>query len=120
MGKMSFLLLPAAAVLLQAQSLDVPLTVEETAGVDRVGEPVTFGVPAPRGLVRDVARLRLYGPGGKPVPASFRVVSRWWDDAATQVQSIRWLHADFFADVRRASGQSTACVCRISRRQRRR
>ena len=34
-----------------AQRLDVPLTVEERAGVKREGEPVASGVPLPRGLV---------------------------------------------------------------------
>ncbi|MCX6624537.1 MAG: hypothetical protein NTY38_26450 [Acidobacteria bacterium] len=82
-----------------AQSLDVPITVEDTAGVHRAGEPVTFGVPLPRVLLRETERLRLYDPEGKPVPASFRVVSRWWQDAASQNSSIRWVHADFFADV---------------------
>ncbi|MCW5978520.1 MAG: hypothetical protein KIT09_10605 [Bryobacteraceae bacterium] len=80
-------------------ALDVPLTVEETAGIARVSEPVTFGVPLPEGLVREISRLRLYGPGGKLVPADFRVVNRWWNDAAVQVASIQWVHCDFFADV---------------------
>jgi hypothetical protein len=35
----------------------VPLTVEEPAGVARQLEPVTCGVPLPRGLTRDVTRL---------------------------------------------------------------
>jgi YetA-like protein len=83
---------------LHAQYLDVPITVEETAGAARVAEPVTFGVPLPKGAVRDLARLRLYTSEGKPAPAAFRVACRWWDDAATQVQSIRWVHVDFFAD----------------------
>jgi hypothetical protein len=61
--------------------LDVPLTVEETAGVARSAEPVTFGVPLPKGLIRDTAGLRLYGPNGKPVAADFRVVNRWWNAA---------------------------------------
>src|SRR5689334_4321004 len=90
---------------LHAQSLDVPITVEETAGAARVAEPVTFGVPLPKGAVRDLARLRLFTPEGKPAPAAFRVVSRWWEDAAAQVQSIRWVHVDFFADVP-AAGRS--------------
>ncbi len=95
----AFRLLVTALPILGAQFLDVPITVEEAAGVARVAEPVTFGVPLPKGLVRDLARLRLYGPQGKPVPAAFRAVSRWWDDAATQTTSVRWIHADFFADV---------------------
>jgi hypothetical protein len=81
-----------------AQPLDVAVSVEETAGIAREAEPVTFGVPLPEGRIRDTSGLRLYGPDAKPVPAVFRVVSRWWNDAATQVQSIRWVHADFFAD----------------------
>jgi hypothetical protein len=78
-------------------ALDVPLTVQETAGVARVAEPVTFGVPLPKGLLTDTAKLRLIGPEGKPVAADFRVVNRWWNDAATQVASIQWVHCDFFA-----------------------
>jgi len=89
----------ALLALAAAPVLDLPLTVEESAGLKRVAEPVTFGVPLPKGLLRDVARLRLYGPGGRPVPADFRVVNRWWDDAAVQVASIQWVHGDFFADV---------------------
>jgi len=84
---------------LRAQSLDVPVTVEETAGIRRAAEPVTFGVPLPKGLLRETERLRLYGPDGKPVPAAFRAASRWWEDAAGQNSSLRWVHADFFADV---------------------
>src|SRR5688572_22034468 len=89
--------MPPIALLLLA--LNVPLTVQETAGVARVAEPVTFGVPLPKGLLTDTAKLRLYGPGDKPVAADFRVVNRWWNDAASQVASIQWVHCDFFASV---------------------
>src|SRR6516162_2761024 len=77
-----------------AASLDVPLTVGDSAGVARQSEPITFGVPLPQGLVNDVARLRLYAPNATPVPAAFRVVNRWRDD-----HSVQWVHADFLADV---------------------
>ncbi|MCZ2080301.1 MAG: hypothetical protein HUU41_02765 [Bryobacteraceae bacterium] len=87
------------AACLYAQSLDIPITVEETAGMARNAEPVTFGVPLPRGVVREVAHLRLYNSQGQVIPAAFRVVNRWWDDAQTQVASIQWVHVDFFADV---------------------
>ena len=36
----------------EAATLDVPLTVEESAGVVRRAEPVTSGLPLPRGLLR--------------------------------------------------------------------
>ena len=67
----------AFAVSLSAQHLDVPLTVAEPAGVARIAEPVTFGVPLPKGLTSDTARLRLTRPDGRAVPASFRVAKRW-------------------------------------------
>lgn len=87
----SALLLLAAS--LHAQSLDVPLTVTETAGTARAAEPVTFGVPLPRGLVTGAARLRLIGPGGNPVAAAFRPANRWLSDG-----SVQWVHCDFLAD----------------------
>jgi len=94
----ALLTLLACAPFLWAQTLDVPLTVEESSGIARRAEPVTFGVPLPKGLLRDTARLRLYGPGGEPVPAAFRVVNRWWDEASSETPSIQWVHGDFFAD----------------------
>ncbi len=92
-------LLAAASMSATAQTLDVPLTIEEPAGVKRISEPVTAGIPLPKGLVRDAERLRLYGPDGKMTPAYFRPVNRWWSDASTQLPSIQWVHVDFFADV---------------------
>ena len=85
--------LTLADVTLTAQSLDVPIRLEEFAGVARQGEAVTFGIPLPKGLIKDTARLRLFGSDDAPVPASFRAVNRWWDDG-----SIQWVHTDFFAD----------------------
>jgi hypothetical protein len=111
--------MPPVAFLLLA--LNVPITVQETAGVARVAEPVTFGVPLPKGLLTDAAKLRLYGPDGKPVPADFRVVNRWWTDAATQVASIQWVHCDFFPSVTargRASITSAPAMKSLPRRRR--
>jgi len=90
-----------------AQGLRVPLTVTEPAGVVRVDEPVTSGVPLPKGAVTDVGRLRLVGPDGKPVPAQFRVLSRWWKGLegpkgaafANGDGSIKWVLVDFQANV---------------------
>ena len=74
--------------------LDVPLTIEETAGVPRTAEPVSTGVPLPRGLVEDAGALRLVGPDGNAVPAQFRVLARWWPVS----KSIRWVLVRFLAD----------------------
>lgn len=83
-----------------AIALDVPLTIVETLGVTRTAEPVTFGVPLPKGVLRDTRQLRLVDPGGRAVPAEFRSVNKWWDDG-----SVRWVHADFNASVS-ASGST--------------
>ncbi|RME75847.1 MAG: hypothetical protein D6776_02355, partial [Planctomycetota bacterium] len=76
-----------------AIALEVPLTLEERAGVTRVAEPVTSGLPLAPGAVRDTAALWIADPRGRPVPAQFRVEGRWPDG------SIRWLLCDFQADV---------------------
>jgi hypothetical protein len=82
-----------------AAGLDVPITFEDTAGVRRAAEPVTFGVPLPQGVVGSVDALRLHAAGGNAVPAAFRIAARWPDG------SVRWAHCDFFADVE-ARGRS--------------
>ena len=61
-------------------------------GTRRRNEPVTTGVPLPRGLVFDPQRLRLIGPSGTPEPLQARPLERWADG------SIRWALLDFAAD----------------------
>ena len=92
---------------LGAQSLDVPVTVQERAGVRRTAEPVTFGVPLPKGLLRENERLRLYGPDGKPVPAAFHAASRWWEDAAGRNSSCAGSTPTFSPTWPRAAEPST-------------
>ena len=73
--------------------LRVPLTVLDRGGCARVKEPVTSGVPLPRGLMTEVSKLTLLGPSEQPVPAQFTVATRWWPD-----RSIKWVLVDFQAD----------------------
>ena len=51
------------------QALEIPLTVEEAAGVERVSNAVNSGVPLPRGAVKDAAALRLLDAQSEPVLA---------------------------------------------------
>jgi hypothetical protein len=77
--------------------MDQPTNVELTvaaAGPERRGEPVTCGVPWPRGLLRDPARLALSGPDGRPAPLQARALDRWPDG------SLRWALLDWQAKVR--------------------
>ncbi len=67
----------------------VKLKAAEPAGVERVAEPVTSGVPFPEGLVKDVSKLALVDAAGKPVPAAFTAINLWPKD-----KSVRWALVD--------------------------
>jgi len=83
-----------------AAGVEVPLSVRETAGIDRHQWPIRTGVPLPKGGAKSVAKLQILDPQGRFVPALFSVANRW-DDG-----SIQWLHCDFAATVS-ANSQTT-------------
>jgi hypothetical protein len=59
-------------------TFEVTLTVREPAGVDRIAEPVTSGVPLPEGAVFDTSELVLLDKATqKAIPCQFTVLSRW-------------------------------------------
>ncbi len=63
--------------------------VTEPAGLARVREPLTFGVPFQQGVVHDVAALRCWRvTTGAALPVQARVLSRWPDG------SVRWALVD--------------------------
>jgi hypothetical protein len=59
----------------------------------RHDEPLTAGVPLPRGRLADHARLAVVDSGGRPCPAAARVLERWSDG------TIRWALVDVVANV---------------------
>jgi hypothetical protein len=61
-------------------------------------EPVTCGIPWPRGALHDVRRLSLYDEQGNVVPVQARALDRWPDKSA------RWVLLDW-----------QACVPQLSR-----
>ncbi len=71
----------------------VPLSVSETIGTSRQGQPVSSGVPIPQGQISDTKHVRLLDGNGDVIPLQAGVLSRWEDD------SIRWLLLDFQVDV---------------------
>ena len=73
----------------------VPLTIRDNSGVDRRAWPVTSGVPLPRGVVKDVASLRLTDTRGREIPCQFTPLSRHW----ALDGSVRWVLLDFQVDV---------------------
>ena len=63
--------------------IEVPLTVSETAGVNR-DEPVSFGVPVPQGALGDANAIALFD-GERVLAVQSRSLVRWPD------RSVKWL-----------------------------
>ena len=59
----------------------------------RQGEPLTFGVPLPRGLARDTDGWTFVSPGQPARPVQARATDRWADG------SVRWALLDVRADI---------------------
>ena len=74
-------------------SVSVPITSTESEGIARVREPLTMGLPFPRGLVRRLSQLSLRNPDGEPQPVQFAPLSRWPDG------SVQWGLLDFQIDL---------------------
>src|SRR5436309_1157319 len=64
-----------------------------STGEVRRGEPLTFGVPLPRGFTTDVEGWTFSTAAGPPGPVQARVLDRWSDG------SVRWALLDVRADV---------------------
>ena len=73
----------------QSYALELPLKITEYAGIARENEPVSFGVPIPRGEVSDLSSLSMLGSDGKAVTSQFETLATWPDG------STRWLLIDF-------------------------
>ncbi len=83
-----------------APGLDVLLTLREQAGVPRTSEPVTSGFPLPAEAdITDIGRLRLTDAAGQPVAAQFVPLARWGGAPNDTSRPIKWVLADFRADV---------------------
>jgi hypothetical protein len=74
-------------------SPDIAVTVRATPPRRRTGEPVTCGVPFPRGLIRDAGALRLIDADGQEQTLQARILDRWGDGSA------RWVLCDWRATV---------------------
>jgi hypothetical protein len=73
--------------------LAVPLVITEYDGIRRVNEPVTVGIPLPKGQLYDPADLALYNASNERVPLQSEVLACWSDG------SVQWLLLDFLADI---------------------
>src|SRR5207248_1135059 len=73
-------------------AISLELFVEAPDDESRRGEPVSCGLPWPRGRLFDPGDLHLDDAEGRPVVLQTRALDRWADG------SIRWLLVDWLAD----------------------
>ena len=78
----------------QAQSAEISLTVEEPTGTDRIGWPVTSGIPLARNSLKNMESAALFTVDGRQIPLQTEALSLWPDG------SIRWLLLDFQIDLK--------------------
>lgn len=70
----------------------IAIHLEETNGVARTNEPVSLGIPLPKGAVQANQSFTLM-EGQKPLSLQTEPLAHWPDG------SIRWIHASFLANV---------------------
>lgn len=75
-----------------ATDFQLPLTVEEPAGILRTAEPVTTGVPFAPGTVPGNTTFALFDANEREVPLQTRTLALWPDG------SLKWILLDFQAD----------------------
>lgn len=78
---------------LEIAAIVVPVSVEETSGLRRFNEPVSVGIPFPKGAVFAPSGLLLADRNDQSLPLQTEVLARWSDG------SIQWVLLDFLADV---------------------
>lgn len=83
-----------------AAALDIPLSITDYAGIDRTGEPVSSGIPLPQDVnIISVDSLQVTDGDNNPIPAQFRILSRWHGTVDETTKPIKWVLVDFQADV---------------------
>src|SRR3989339_1661861 len=85
-----FLLLLLVAAVFSAPVVD--LKIKESAGVSRISEDITMGVPLPEnGAYTDASMFTLRDANGSILPCEIKSVCTWWKNPAC----IRWLQLNF-------------------------
>jgi hypothetical protein len=81
-----------------AEASSIPILLANTDGRPRIGEPLTVGVPLPKGLQTECDSWAVRDHEGARIPAQFVPLERWSD------RSIRWALVDLQADVKPGGG----------------
>lgn len=86
----------------EISEMSVVLNVEDFSpdGMPRKDEPVTSGVPIPQSVgIYNKDHFVLTDSLGTPLPAQFKVLSRWNGQPNEETKPIKWLLVDFQANV---------------------
>ena len=78
--------------------------VEEAAGVERPGWPITFGMPFAPGQLKNADTIGIQTASGKALPQAHRIAAIWRDG------SVKWLHIDCQADLTKSAKQDFKVV----------
>jgi hypothetical protein len=68
---------------------NIPITISERAGIDRINEPVSMGIPFPRGIIKNVSSLALEDENGEKIVLQAEELATWPDG------SLKWALLDF-------------------------
>lgn len=82
---------------------NIPLVLRELSGVNRIGEPITCGIPIRKGIMFNTKKTCLIHDK-KTIPVQTEILAKWPDN------SIKWLLLDFKARVRKSKTE-TLCLC---------
>ena len=74
---------------------DIRIDLKASTSLERTNEPVTCGVPFPKGLLFDDQTLGMFDESGKQVPLQTSVLDKWPDGSA------RWVLCDWQASGRK-------------------
>jgi hypothetical protein len=74
-------------------SVEIPISIEETTGIQRISEPIAFGVPFPRGNLLQTQKLMLHDPADGMLPLQTEILARWPDG------SVKWVLIDTKVDL---------------------
>ena len=70
------------------ENLSIPISIKERNGIGRVREPVSIGIPFPKGVIRDPSSLNVSTVDNERIPYAAEILVRWSDG------SLKWVLMD--------------------------
>ena len=68
-----------------SEEVNIPVTIKETNGIERVREPVSIGIPFPKGEVTDPSLLCVLDKDGGVIPFATKILNTWFDGSSRWV-----------------------------------